>query len=257
LSYFDRAAKANPQFRDAAYERARTSILLGDLDTAMAGFERLARDFADPTGMAYLGYCFNLKQENAAAIAWYERALALGFETSGLHNNLGVSYQIARSQHSFSDRLALAERHLRLALELDPRSLVIRRNLVRLDLAKASADRSYVPQTALRHLQPLLDAKPADPTVWMDAARLYSVLAQNESRWLDEGVRAMRNAVRYGGGPTEHELLTDPALAGFQIHPDYSDLHDAVISGRASRKQVATSRFVDPVLLSSQGDTSH
>ena len=176
LDYFGRAIDSEPKRREALYERARTLLLQGNPSAALPEFSRVAEESADPRSAAYAGYCFNLTGNMSEAIPWYEIARDHGFETSGLHNNLGVSYATGRSQAGRLERLTRAQYHLERALELDQSSPVVRGNLVMLALMQSDEDPTFKPVSAVAHLEFLLGAIPHSPRVMVDAVKLYSLL---------------------------------------------------------------------------------
>lgn len=248
LPYFVGAVKADPDFRDARYQRARAEMMSGDLSAAMAGFNQLRTDFNDGASSACIGYCYNLRDQPPAATPHYELALELGFESCGLHNNLGVCYLISQSRYETSQRFDVAERHLNLALELDGESKSARHNLIRVDLARAAYYPTYVPKSGLKHLQILLNDDPADPKLATEAAKLYRILAEREHdpRWLDEGIHTLHTIVEGGGGPTVDELSSNLSFRAYRTHPGFSGLLEAIRNQSVRKDHPAAPMFTDP-----------
>ena len=247
LASFNCALQSQPQYQDALYQRARTYLFQADWPSAISDFSRIATEFGDPRGAAYTGYCFNLKQEHVAAIDWYERALTQGYATAGLHNNLGISYAIARSRLGQRDRFERAEYHLNRALELDKTCLTVRRNLIAMALIRSEQDSGYTLTPALDHLNFVLDACPDDPTVLTNAVRLYGVLSSRDERYLETSVEAIESSLRVGGGPTAGELLSNPKFEAIRQHPSFAKLYRSAKKSTRSPIPKSQSEFMDPV----------
>jgi tetratricopeptide (TPR) repeat protein len=254
---FTRSLQAQPDFSNALYQRARTEMLSGSYAAAVQSFTRLSTDCNDVRGVAYAGYCFNLTQEHAAAIERYEHALGLGYESVGLHNNLAVSYEIGRANIDDRERLAVAEQHLQKALELAPRSLAVRRNLVRLALRRSTKDATYRPSSVVEHVEFLSRARPDDALVSTYAAYIYGSLSTDSDKNAEKCLDAIRKAFRYGGGPTETDLKLNPAFRPLTARPEFAQLCDEAMHVVRIRKIIPEATFVDPVEFSDDTAVRH
>jgi serine/threonine protein kinase len=172
---FESALDEDPSYASARFQLGRSLIELGELDTAIDEFSSLAREGNDIQSIANIGYCFNLKEMPVAAIPWYERALNEGAKSAAIYNNLGASYFISTSQLSPSEKVERAGALLRKALELDGSSVVIRINLIRLELARKGAEPSELPHDSVKHLEFILaNASAEDLIKWSDILALYN-----------------------------------------------------------------------------------
>ena len=63
-------------------------VSAGEFDAAIENFRQLVKRDNDVRCMAYIGYCFNLKDVPVAAIPWYELAIANGGASAAVYNNL-------------------------------------------------------------------------------------------------------------------------------------------------------------------------
>jgi tetratricopeptide (TPR) repeat protein len=247
VEYFDRALMARPTMGDALYERARTKMLAGELDAAINEFTRLNEEFGDTRGLAYSGYCFNLMKQPAAAIDKYERSLADGFASSGLHNNLGVSYCLARSRLDYDDRFAEAERHLNRALELDSASLTVRRNLVELALQRLSNDPSYAPDNALSYIDDLVAKCPTNRVIWKQAALLYGFMSLQDRSFNNACLSAIRLAGIGRGTITKRELEALPAFQVVRSLPEFGELYSTAPNTGSFSSRRPLLQLMDPV----------
>ena len=116
----------------------------------MNDFAILANHENHLPSLAYLAYCFNLDQGNTAAIPLWEEAKSRGLESLAVRNNLAASYLDGASVHTLHDRLKLAEAELTAAHTMDPSSLCVNLNLVRLAIKNANSDPGFDPFAAWR-----------------------------------------------------------------------------------------------------------
>ena len=248
LECFDRVLESEPKHRDALYERARTYLLLDELPAAASDFSHLATNFGDPRSAAYVGYCFNLWGMHAAAIEWYERSLKDGFETVGLHNNLGASF-LGRSKLGDSDGLAKSEYHLMEALKLDANQPIVRGNLVTMALMRSAQDSGFRPEFAVEHLEFLRRAYPDDSRVLTDAVKLYGTLSMNDRSYVKQCITAIKASLRAGMGPTAQELSSNPTFEAVR-HRDPSFANLILVAGNSASQssKSALVKFVDPVV---------
>jgi eukaryotic-like serine/threonine-protein kinase len=245
LKVIDEILEVEPRNEIASFQRARTKMQLGNFDSAIEDFTAHSRAFGDPISTAYSGYCFNMRNEHAAAIDRYERAIQDGFETAGLHNNLGVSYQVGRSRIAYDERLSKAEFHLQRAVELDPELIAARRNLVILAMQRAGSEPDYDAARATRHLQAVLDRLPDDPGVWQEASSLFLALMRVDDDYRDQAIHATEKAVRLGG-MTGQELLS-PRFTPLMSDDRFEALRQLADELPPSERRASFSRIVDPV----------
>jgi serine/threonine protein kinase len=177
---FNNSLEAEPSFDAARLQRARVNLWLDELDLAMADFVHLAREGHAPC-MAYLGYCFNLKGADVAAIPWYERAIEQGAGSMPVFNNLGASYLATKTHVSHSEQIRRAERYLLKAESLDQGSVTIQLNIVRLATLKSRFDRSYDPFSVWRNATDVLARRPHDALIRNHLDEWYRNVLQREA----------------------------------------------------------------------------
>lgn len=184
--HFVSAIRSNPHFIAARFELARTRIAQREFDAALSAFAELAMEHHDAESMAYLGYCFNLKETSSAAIPWHERAIEHGAKVAPVYNNLGASYLDGRSQSTRLDQLRSAEECLLKALELDGNATTVHLNLVRLATARAAIDSNYRPVVAWQHAQRALQDAPNRAAVQFHVASWYRTVLLRENQMSKE-----------------------------------------------------------------------
>jgi len=122
----------------------------------MTDFDFLSkRDFDQPS-VAYLAYCFNLKQGATFAIPLYERAIQNGHGTLATFNNLAASYLDGASSLSPKGRLQKIELNLAKAYALAPTSPSVNLNYIRLAIKQSQWDTEFEPVSSWEYAKPLL-----------------------------------------------------------------------------------------------------
>jgi tetratricopeptide (TPR) repeat protein len=166
VDHYAAAATALPDFLPIEFELARAKLAAGDIDASINLFRALAQSWNHAPSMAYLGYCFNLKEAPTPAVEWYEKAIDHELDSVAVLNNLGASYLISQSRLSKQESINRAEELLQRAIKCDNASNVVRLNLLRLELVKANRDVQYVPASAREHALQLIDGATTDPVIY-------------------------------------------------------------------------------------------
>jgi hypothetical protein len=182
--FFNKSIESEASFDPARYQRGRTFLMSGEVDLAMNDFGPLAVE-GDVRSMAYLAYCFNLKDVPTAAIAWYERAMRHGASSMQVYNNVGASYLSAQTSVTVTEQMKRAELYLLKAWELDSSLPTVRLNLVRLATAKSRLQRNYNPFVSWRDALSILTVDFEDEAIrycineWYDAVLRYEANQDN------------------------------------------------------------------------------
>jgi serine/threonine protein kinase len=191
-----REPERRPDWRDYA-GRGRALMLLGEAKSASDDLheaDRLFREQALPAApdrlaharvLACLSYCLTLRGKHAQARLMGEKALAGGFRSPGLLNNLAYSHLQGGAD------LDKAGRYLTEALRRDPRLLPPLRNRAALVLQRSllvgRPAGSGVPAWALDEVDQLIRRSPKkeneEPAaLYLQAARLYARAAGDARR---------------------------------------------------------------------------
>jgi tetratricopeptide (TPR) repeat protein len=178
VGHYAAAASALPEFVPLRFELARAKLAAGEIDSSMNLFSVLAQSSDHAPSMAYLGYCFNLKQAPTPAVEWYEKAIEHELDSVAVLNNLGASYLLSQNRLSKEESLNRAETLLQLAMKSHSASKVVRLNLLRLEIAKANRDLSYVPTLAREHALQLIDGASTDPVIYAVVRGWRDIVAQ-------------------------------------------------------------------------------
>jgi serine/threonine protein kinase len=154
---FREAAQLDASSREAQFELSKSLLYAGELESAIEGFTKLARNRRDSRSIAYLAYCFSLHGNPDGAIYWYEQLPAASRKEVAVLNNLGASYLAAPHRLPFDRRLSEPEALLLKALEIEPSSSGIMLNLLHLEVAKADAQADYRPIAGLPYARAAID----------------------------------------------------------------------------------------------------
>jgi eukaryotic-like serine/threonine-protein kinase len=171
---FNAAITARPSFSAARFELARARLVTGEIELAKNDFALLANREKHLPSVAYLAYCFNLTQGNTTAIPLWEKVLANGVQSVAIHNNLAASYLESSNNQSLDDRLDSVERELVSACAIDPSSLSVNINFVRLAIKKSKAKPSYNPFSSWQAARDALHSRDADESVRLNVALWWS-----------------------------------------------------------------------------------
>jgi tetratricopeptide (TPR) repeat protein len=181
IEYLTESVAAQPDFVPARFELGRVLVACGEYDLAINHFTHLVRTNNDPHGMAYVGYCFNLKNTPIAAIVWYERVLAAGASSVAVYNNLAASYLTGQTHLRRDEWLARVQDCLNRAIEREPESSAVRLNALVHAETRARLDRDYDPFPAFPHAEALLAYSPHDRIIQLRVALWYRAVLQHYS----------------------------------------------------------------------------
>lgn len=248
LQLLDLSLDYDPLNSSARFDRARIKIALDDAPNAMKDLHVLSKS-GDPRADACIAYCFNLENEPAAAILWYEKSLARGYSHWAVHNNLAMSYANGRSRLGHTERFEAAEKHLRLALSLQPDQAVVYNNLVKVALLRR-IDPSYDLRSSTEDVRQLLSIKPDHPQVLSNCAQFYSHLSRTDSAYDAVLCDLVERELRLGVGPTLEVLETAPNYAAIRRSPKFPELRMLSLQQRPISLNGAGMRtYVEPAPL--------
>lgn len=180
-AYFVTALNADPGFSRARFELARARLAIGEIDLAMSEFHTLDKQESDLQSLAYLAYCFNVKRAPSPAIPLYERAIASGYRTLSVYNNLAACYIEGTNQLTPLGRLKAAESILARATALDPNSLQVHLNCIRLATKRAALDASFDPLSSWEHTEALLSEIKESPYIRWQLAAYWKRISDREA----------------------------------------------------------------------------
>ena len=153
---FTRALNLAPEFRDAKFELGRTLIEQQNFRSARTLFFELTKAQRDPTCDAYVAYCQSRLGRHDLAIPWYERALAGGYDSGALHNNLAVAHDQGNHYLSQDERLQRIEQELELAFEALPESPTVRLNWIGYEIRRRRETGAPISPRAMRYVEELI-----------------------------------------------------------------------------------------------------
>jgi tetratricopeptide (TPR) repeat protein len=240
--HFIASAEANPKYLPARFNLGLSRLAVGQFDSAIEDFARLAEEHGDVPSMAYVGYVFNLKGVPIAAIPWYEMAIRNGDSTLATLNNLGASLIDTQTQDSTSERYRRSQAYLDQAIELDPACEAVRLNALRLTLERSNGAAICDVDSGFVHAEALLDRAQRDDHVkalvamwYYKARKTHSATLKPDSRWqliVDAADKLENGIAKLNAGKVQSQ--------------DFSDLAGAWTSG--SRGALASLFFIEPVL---------
>jgi eukaryotic-like serine/threonine-protein kinase len=218
LECLDRAVRSAPESDVALFARGRAYQQLGNFRQAFEDFDAACRLAPTPQYYASSGYCLSKMNYHNEAIDSYRKALAGGFETAGLLNDLGFS---CLQLH----RLREAEESLKRAVEVDVRLQAAHHSLV-LVFLRQGQDGKAVPPIALDHAKMAIETGPPSGDLYMNVAALYALAAKQDDALVKSALKFLEKAVEYGGNlkqldssPTFSRLRKEQAFQELLTHP--------------------------------------
>lgn len=169
--------------------RGRAFSMLGDYRAAIESLAEAQRGHDSAQVAAALGDCQLADGRFEHALSSYERAIALGFESAGLANNLGVVL-LQRWERPQADRWFCR------ALELDDRLQAALFNRARLAYVVATEARQKPPTQAIDDIEAAIAVGPASDAVYLLAAKICHARADDDRR--EQGLAYLREAIRLG-----------------------------------------------------------
>jgi serine/threonine protein kinase len=254
IQSFEAALSEQPSFPAAKFDLAKAKLHAGNVDDAISGFTELARINSHDyfaSSMAYLGYCFNVKQIPAAPIPWYEKALnASAFQPQlecAIRNNLGVSYLSASGGLSEKEQIRMVETQLLAAQELCPHQPIVKLNLVQAELKTSRLKEIRLPASAAETIEAVCGSLPDSSAAWLVAARVFGRLSETRPNLADRGLDALAKSIELGGITTEEDLISDPDLESLRLHAGFSNVLDTYRRRGAADSSSELQFYIEPV----------
>lgn len=181
----------------------------GQIEAAIAEFQR-AVALEPRYGAAHLnlGYAYARGDRREAAIAAYQRGLQCEPGNALGHNNLGVLYD---TQGQYDQAIAAFEQ----ARTLDPGNATVQQNLAN---ARRSQGLRQERTARIAEAQQAVAARPQDPRAAYSLARVYASFDETDQAfaWLDKALQLGFDDLPF--------VRTDPVLAGLRTDPRFPRL---------------------------------
>lgn len=195
LQFFDQALAVDPNLARAKYATGRAYQQKGQYDLALLTFAKTHDPALNGPTQASWGFCANRMDSHPEAIDHYLQALAHGFESSGLFNNLGYSYFRL-------GKLDEAEESLNKAVSLDresPVALYNRAVVLWNQMLRKPVPQQGVPRQGLADIQKAISLMktPASEVYWT-AAHVCAFASSYESDWVEPTLDCLEQALALG-----------------------------------------------------------
>ena len=194
--------------------RARTLCQLREYAMACDDFHTAHELSHTPDCYAGMGYCFSGLNQSKAAIECYRLALAGGFSSPGLLNNLGFAL-LKTGQHD------AAEHYLKQAIQQKSDLQAAHHNLVLVFLDRAFAGKP-LPQDAFDQAKRAAEIGPPSTDLYRDVAKLFAVAARKDAKLLPLAIQYAEKALECGLSP--QTFRTDSAFSAIQQSPAIEDI---------------------------------
>jgi tetratricopeptide (TPR) repeat protein len=244
-----RALSLSPGMPDAQFEMGRVHLASRDFENACSWFSKLAERERSQRSAAFTAYAFNRAGDRRMAIAWYEKAMVWGCTSIEVYNNYAVSLETSNSQYGEEERLDLAERHLRLALEQQPMHHTLRFNWIYLQFQRAQRNDSAISDATLDICRALAAQHPDCGHVQELVAHTFAIASDTAPMLAKEKARFLEQAAVLGHGATA--LLGDrrPSHSASEAAPGYHANTSDRENVQVGRKPAQIPRLLEPVSL--------
>lgn len=191
IECFDRVLTRDRQNFDALLARGNARQRLGMYDLAASDY--LAAQELQPSGslLAAVGYCRSRMRYPLTAVGYYKQALAKGYETLAVQNNLGYAYlQLGERKEA---RLWLTR-----AIDQSPSTQAPFANRAFLELQDSLRNQKYLPVQGIEDVERALQIGPDTGDLYCHAARLYALACRRDGTYCDRPLDYLCRAVDHG-----------------------------------------------------------
>ena len=231
---FNESLKSNPQQSNVLFARGRALQQLGDYRMAFEDYRAAQKLAADPRAYAGEGYCLSRLGQHTQAVAFYRKAIANGYSSPGLLNNIGFDlFQLAQLDES--------KEYLEQAIQQDEFLGAAYHNLLLVHLRRAHRG-TPVPKEVLRQAERATAIGPPSADLYRDAAAFWAMAAGRDSTLIPRAIQYLEKALAYG--LDSRTLQTGPVFATLRSNPAFQKM-----ASKAAQSLPATkaNHFVDPL----------
>ena len=236
MQEFNQSIAADDEFANSYLARGCTALQQFEtdqfdarLDSAFHDFTLAGRFANHPQIDAARAYCLIRQNKFKSAKFALETLLGSGYESVGVWNNLGYSYEKLRldvltDQVEMQKMFAKADAAFRRAIELNPNIAAPHFNLSRLILMRCQApDHDCDPRDGLAHARLTIELGADDAVTFLFAAKLAALTAEadNDPALRDECVEYLEGAIDRG-----HTISNLRPFNAVAEHPKFVQLID-------------------------------
>jgi serine/threonine protein kinase/Tfp pilus assembly protein PilF len=206
VKLFERVLEVESESATALFGRGLAHERMGETHLAHEDFHSAGDLVQDGESLAHIGYFFNRRHLNLEAIRYYQKALAAGFDSGAVYNNLGFSH----TQRCEYDK---AQANLDIAVGRGPdfQAAYHNRMCLKFHLAFAQAGsggrgvsdarREALVREALADAALAERLGPPFRELIFDTACLYALAAASDAAWISPAVEKLAEAVQQGKDP--------------------------------------------------------
>jgi serine/threonine protein kinase/Tfp pilus assembly protein PilF len=188
---FEEANALKPDYVEALLGLARARLALGHHGLAGEVYRKLYELTGEAKHLASMGYCMSLMSQHAKAISYHSRALAEGFKTVAVFNNLGDGYLRMNGVEA-------AKENLDEALRIDPLCVTALLNRSILEWGQANSRGTKAPDSAVEDIEAAIRLAPGIGKMHYIAASIWCLTEQPSA---DEAIDHIKLAVKLGINP--------------------------------------------------------
>lgn len=234
VEQFGEAIAADEKYAPAILGRARAFQKLQRYDLASNDYGKLDASQQDGNILACMGYCTAQYRVYPVAQYFHEKAIAKGYETAVLHNNIG--WCLLRMSE-----LDRAEKSLTRALEMDERLQIAFHNRARVQRQWMTQQPGRLPLQGIADVRRAMELGPTTTDLAFDAAYLCTFAAKSDPKWITPALGYLTQAIRLGFDPKL--VNTDVMFKGIAKEPGFA----AALNTPPQQSRQDSSPLVDPL----------
>jgi tetratricopeptide (TPR) repeat protein len=237
VQHFQDALVDDPSNTDARYALARARQRIPEYPAAATEYAAVYEATGDPRAAAGIGYCAHCQSQTGAASLWYQRAIAGGYRTAELYNNLAYCYQLLPIPEY---QKAIDNYTLAISLKDDLRAAWWGRAEVAV-LAAQSAGKP-IPQTAVDDVKRAVAIRPPRAEVLLSAAYIHILVGGKDLGHRSIAVGHLVQSLELGLDPNQvrNSVYFKPLLGESRLQP-------FLTASTVSRNMVREPRILDPL----------
>jgi eukaryotic-like serine/threonine-protein kinase len=234
LQCLNASLSSEPGRSETLIARARVLQRRGNFQLAFADYDLANQMAPSPRIDACEGYCLSQLAQDQQAATYYRRALAAGYDSPAVLNNLGYGWLRL-------GRLDDAEACLRRAVQADETLQPAHHNLVVVHLQRAIAGKA-IPSEAFVHARRALEIGPESGELYRNLAFFYALAIKQDAASAQAAISCVAKAVTHGIDPGTFK--SDPAFSALDKDPGFQE---ALIVPGTFQEPVRAVRVIDPV----------
>ncbi len=234
IEHLNRALDADSSLAEALILRGQSHQALGRYSAASTDYTAARKLTHEPRLQAASGFCLAMQNSHRAAIRSFELAIAAGYQSAEVYDDLGYSLaQVGQADDALDN--------LTRAIALDPKLQAAYANRATVELNFAFANNSTTAGNALHDITRAIDLGPPSGDLFLQAAVTCALESRTDPQHTANVLEFLRQAVL--NNCDKKQIDENPLLANFRKDAAYQALASLQPLPNAKRQ---ANRLVSP-----------